>query len=195
MKLATDPTPNERDAAISTQSGRTVRPFDPDPEAVDLADLAHGTANVCRAAGQSRFFYSVALHSLYVSRELGRAGEDERTQLYGLLHDASEAYVADVPGPLKKHLPNYKRAEKHVQDAIWAAFELEPPTDEAWAAVKRADGRLQRYELPVLIPSQEWEGDRPALGYDLRLDATDDVPALFESRATELVEATDAGRP
>jgi hypothetical protein len=137
----------------------------------------------------------VALHSLYVSRELERAGEDERTQLYGLLHDGSEAYVADVPGPLKKHLPNYKRAEERVQGAIWQAFELDPPTDEAWAAVKRADGRLQRYELPVLIPSQKWEGDRPALGYDLRLDATDDVPALFESRATELVELTDAVRP
>jgi hypothetical protein len=195
MDLSTHDDTPESDAAISTQSGRTVRPFDPSPAEVSLPDVAHGTSNVCRAAGQSRFFYSVALHSLYVSRELETAGESPRVQLYGLLHDASEAYVADVPGPLKRHLPNYVRAEERVQAAIWRAFDLpDPPADE-WKRVKWADDRLQRFELPELIPEQDWEGDRPPLDYDLHADARRDVPERFQGRAERLVARTDAGFP
>ncbi|WP_435358332.1 hypothetical protein [Haloarchaeobius sp. DFWS5] len=195
MDLATDRDARERDAAISTQSGGSFRPFDPQPEAVRLADIAHGTANVCRAAGQSRFFYSVALHSVYVSDELGRMGESSTVQLYGLLHDASEAYMADVPGPLKPHLPNYRRAEAGVQAVVWEAFDLPEPTSAQWTAVKTADDRLQRYELPELIPSQDWEGERPDLGYDLRRDDRENVPALFAERAATLIGETAASLP
>ncbi|MCT9096714.1 hypothetical protein [Haloarchaeobius sp. HME9146] len=195
MDLATDRDARKRDAAISTQSGGSFRPFDPAPDQVRLADIAHGTANVCRAAGQSRFFYSVALHSVYVSQELAAMGESPQVQLYGLLHDASEAYMADVPGPLKPHLPNYRRAEQGVQAAVWEAFDLPDPSETAWKAVKHADDRLQRYELPELIPSQDWEGERPDLGYDLRRDARENVPALFTERAAALIGETAASLP
>lgn len=195
MQLSTSDDRSESKAAISTRSGQELRPFDPRSRDVRLSDIAHATANVCRAAGQSRFFYSVALHSLYVSRELEARGEPPRVQLYGLLHDASEAYVADVPGPLKRHLPNYRRAEDRVQSAVWTAFDLPEPDDAAWGAVKWADDRLQRYELPELMPSQDWEGERPALGYDLDPDDRRAVPDRFEARAERLARATDATVP
>lgn len=195
MELSTSDDTAESKAAISTRSGQELRPFDPRPRDVRLPDIAHATANVCRAAGQSRFFYSVALHSLYVARELEARGESPRVRLYGLLHDASEAYVADVPGPLKRHLPNYRRAEDRVQSAIWTAFDLPEPDESARAAVKWADDRLQRYELPALMPSQEWEGERPALGYDLDPDGPPPVPERFETAAERLVAATDATLP
>jgi len=191
MELSTSDDRAEAEAAIGTRSGQELRPFDPRPQDVTLPDIAHATANVCRASGQSDVFYSVGLHSLYVSRDLQRRGESPRTQLYGLLHDASEAYVADVPGPLKRHLPNYRRAEERVQSAIWAAFDLPEPSETAWAAVKRADDRLQRYELPELMPSQDWEGQRPDLDYDLAADERLAVPARFEDRAAQL--AADCG--
>jgi len=195
MELSTSDDRAESKAAIGTRSGRELRPFDPRPQDVTLPDIAHATANVCRASGQAATFYSVGLHSLYVSRDLQRRGEQPRTQLYGLLHDASEAYVADVPGPLKRHLPNYRRAEERVQSAIWTAFDLPEPPAEAWAAVKRADDRLQRYELPTLMPSQDWEGERPDLDFDLAADERQDVPARFEARAERLAAACDASVP
>ncbi len=195
MELSTSDDRPESKAAISTRSGQELRPFDPRPRDVRLSDIAHATANVCRAAGQSRFFYSVGLHSLYVGRELKRRGESPRVQLYGLLHDASEAYVADVPGPIKRHLPNYRRAEGRVQSAIWSAFDLPGPDEDAWAAVKWADDRLQRYELPQLMPSQDWEGERPDLSYDLHADVRTPVPERFETRAECLIDATDATMP
>jgi len=195
MRLSTSDDGAESEAAIGTRSGQEVRPFDPRSQDVTLPDIAHATANVCRASGQSDVFYSVGLHSLYVSRDLERRGESPRTQLYGLLHDASEAYVADVPGPLKRHLPNYRRAEERVQSAIWTAFDLSEPTERAWGAVKRADDRLQRYELPELMPSQDWEGDRPDLPYDLQADGRLDVPTRFEERAEQLAAACDATAP
>jgi len=191
MELSTSDDRAESKAAIGTRSGQELRPFDPRPQDVTLPDIAHATANVCRASGQSDVFYSVGLHSLYVSRDLQRHGESPRTQLYGLLHDASEAYVADVPGPLKRHLPNYRRAEGRVQSAIWTAFDLPEPTETAWRAVKRSDDRLQRYELPELMPSQDWEGERPDLDFDLAADERLDVPARFEDRAEGL--AADCG--
>lgn len=195
MELSTSDDRAESKAAIGTRSGQEVRPFDPRPQDVTLPDIAHATANVCRASGQADGFYSVGLHSLYVSRDLERRSASPRTQLYGLLHDASEAYVADVPGPLKRHLPNYRRAEERVQSAIWAAFGLPDPPEAAWKAVKRADDRLQRYELPELMPSQDWEGERPELDYDLAADERLNVPARFEDRAERLAAACGASVP
>jgi hypothetical protein len=195
MELSTSDDGAESDAAIGTRSGQEVRPFDPRPQDVTLPDIAHATANVCRASGQSDVFYSVGLHSLYVSEDLERRGESPHTQLYGLLHDASEAYVADVPGPLKRHLPNYRRAEERVQSAVWSAFDLPDPPEAAWSAVKSADDRLQRYELPELMPSQDWEGKRPDLPYDLHADGRLDVPARFEQRAEQLAGAAAATVP
>lgn len=194
MELRVDETAAQ-DEAISTHSGRAFRPLDPEPEQIALADLAHGLSNVCRGAGQTAFFYSVALHSIHVTEELKRAGESERVQFYGLLHDAAEAYVTDVPSPLKRHLPGYREIEDDIQAAVWASFDVEPPSDDQYRAVKRADRALGQYELPELFPQQTWEGQRPDLDYDLRADARFDVPARFEAMAHDLADRVDATVP
>ncbi|WP_324755851.1 hypothetical protein [Haloarcula montana] len=190
------PTPRSEPhaAVMNTVSGREFRPFDPQPEDIALADIAHGLSNICRCSGQTREFYSVGLHSLYVSRELAASDESARIQLYGLLHDAPEAYVSDLVSPVKRHLERYREIEGAILEAVWTAFDLPAPTDEVWERVHEADVRLRRYEFDTLLP-EVVDGEPPDRSYDLAADSHRDVAATFESRARDLVAQTDAELP
>jgi 5'-deoxynucleotidase YfbR-like HD superfamily hydrolase len=115
------------EAAMTTVSGVQFTPYDPNPGDVRLEDIAHGLGNLCRASGQAQFFYSVGLHSIYVSQDLAARGESRRRQLMGLLHDAQEAYISDLISPVKAHLEEYKRLEAGVEAAVWEAFDLAMP--------------------------------------------------------------------
>ena len=61
---------------LQTVSGRWVNPFDPDPEQLDAGDIARALANQCRFGGHCRVFYSVAQHSVIVSRLVEERGGD-----------------------------------------------------------------------------------------------------------------------
>ena len=90
---------------LQTVSGRFVNPFDPDPEQIDIDDIARALANVCRFGGHTRHFYSVAQHSVIVSRLVEERGGDIEDTFAALMHDASEAYLGDMPHPIKHRSP------------------------------------------------------------------------------------------
>lgn len=102
-------------------SGRRFYPFDPRPEEIHIEDIAHALSHLCRFGGHCRTFYSVAEHSVRVSKAC--APEDA---LWGLLHDASEAYLCDLPRPIKRNtgLRAYREVEEVVQDVILTRFGL-----------------------------------------------------------------------
>jgi hypothetical protein len=117
---------------IQTYTGRVFYPQHPG-DAIDIEDIAHGLAFAPRFAGHTREFYSVAQHSVMVA---GLVPDAEK--LWALLHDASEAYLADIPRPIK-HLPElegYRQVEHALQTAIFAYFGLTGPVP---ASVKQAD--------------------------------------------------------
>jgi len=87
-----------KDRYLSTFTGKKFFPFAPHPHQIDIRDIAHGLSLLCRFSGQCPYFFSVAEHSIYVADNL---------KLEGLLHDASEAYLADLPRPVKIGLPEY----------------------------------------------------------------------------------------
>src|SRR5580704_6503205 len=89
-----------KDRYLSTYTGKKFFPYDPRPEQICIEDIAHGLSMLCRFVGQCRFFFSVAEHSIAVARLL-----PTNLKLFGLLHDASEAYLADLPRPVKAGLP------------------------------------------------------------------------------------------
>ena len=86
---------------IQTVSGRRVNPLDPSPDDIDVHDIAVALSNQCRFGGHTRRYYSVAQHACIVSDQMLERGADAQDALWGLLHDASEAYLVDLPHPLK----------------------------------------------------------------------------------------------
>lgn len=83
--------------SIETFSGIHVYPFDPRPDMIRLEDIAHSLAYQCRFQGHVKKFYSVAEHCIHVSLKVPR-----RFAPQALMHDAAEAYLTDLPRPLKQ---------------------------------------------------------------------------------------------
>lgn len=106
---------------IQTHSGVAFDLLDPQPDMVRLRDIAHALSHLCRYTGHSRYFYSVAEHSVECARRAPPALVAE-----ALMHDATEAYVGDVASPLKALLPEYRAIESRVRGAIAARFGLSP---------------------------------------------------------------------
>jgi hypothetical protein len=132
---------------IQTGSGRRFNPFAPERDQIEIDDIALALAHQCRFGGHCRVFYSVAQHSCLVADLVREQGGDEIAALWGLLHDASEAYLVDLPHPLKHRSELgrlYAEAEGRLQQAICERFDLplEPPAllkpiDRALLATER----------------------------------------------------------
>ncbi len=122
-------------SSITTLSGKFFDILKPEDYDYDIEEIATALSNLCRYTGHVTRFYSVAEHSVLVSRIV-----PERLAMAGLLHDASEAYLGDVSSPLKQLLPEYKRIEERVQQAIAASFNL--GNDLHHPAIHEADKRM-----------------------------------------------------
>lgn len=171
---------------IETYSGRRVDPFDVSPADVYLPDVAAGLAHTCRFGGHCDPFYSVARHSLHVSHEFPR--DRPRLRLFGLLHDAGEAYLGDVPRPIKDRFDSFERAEARILTAVWDSLNVEAPTADEWERVMAADDRLLAYEAGELLADGSWAERSPDLGYDLGEDSPGKSRSTFRNRAETLVE-------
>lgn len=130
---------------ITIQSGVKFWPLDAKPEEIKIEDIAHALSNVCRFGGHTREFYSVAQHCVLVSR-LGILPLEKR---WGLLHDAAEAYVGDVIRPIKRCVPEFKRAEVELERAIAVKFGLPWPMPEV---IKTHDLTILACEARDLMP-------------------------------------------
>lgn len=144
---------NRRGDFLATFTGRKFWPLDPRAEDVCIEDIAHSLAMQCRYGGHSISYYSVAEHSVHIYRWLVAGNYAQDVRLSGLLHDATEAYVADVPRPLKRHLPGYKEAETAVWRAAAEAFGLSAEMPEA---VHEADNRILGDEIARLMIPMDW---------------------------------------
>ncbi len=128
---------------IRTFTGMEINVFDPDPETIKIEDIAHALSFHCRFGGHLPEFYSVAQHSVLAARVV-----DEKHELQALLHDASEAYLLDIPTPIKKRLGDYKEVEDNLMKAIAKKFGFQYPLNEA---VKEADEYMLNREWNDLM--------------------------------------------
>lgn len=118
-----------------TYSGRHVHPHCPVPGEIEILDVARALSHLCRFIGHTREFYSVAQHSVLVSYLVPH--EDA---LWGLLHDASEAYICDLAAPVK-HMPEmleYRVMEARLMCAICERFGLAPTMPRSVVTADRA---------------------------------------------------------
>lgn len=139
-----------KDVWILTRSGKAFNPLRPDPALICIQDIAHALSHMCRFNGHCSDFYSVAEHSVRMSYIV-----PPDQALVALMHDATEAYIADICRPVKPHLDNYADIESRLWSAIRKRFflPLDLPDD-----IKHADLVMLATERRDLMPPHyaEW---------------------------------------
>lgn len=153
------PGKRSKDGSIVTSVGRRFWPLDPRPEDVCIYDIAHHLSNICRFTGAVRKLYSVAQHSVHVSQLC------QQHPLIALLHDASEAYLADVASPVKQshEMAAYREAEIRLTRCIFTRFnipvQVRAPVNGSSALipydVKLIDETMRIYEGQAFMPKRK----------------------------------------
>lgn len=162
-------------AVIETVSGTFIDLLNPKPEDILPQDIGWALSRIPRYAGHTitEHAYTVAQHSIFTTKlTLALLDEEDphiqesfgrfcgtsfsrsdvvnsNAVLHVLLHDASEAYILDIPTPIKKGIPgikeHYGALECRVMGVIWERFGLGEPNHVAKLVVEWAD----RYALTV----------------------------------------------
>lgn len=142
-------------AEFTTRSGRVLDFSNPLPNAIHLDDILCGLSNICRFSGQCRVFYSVLDHSINVCRSFDGYSRELRSM--ALLHDATEAYMGDIPHPLKAYMRggpgSYSALENRLLATIFERFSLPTDFGRVWERVLREDelwGMRERHALLLL---------------------------------------------
>ena len=138
---------------IQTFTGKKFWPVNPQPEDVDIIDIAHALSLTNRFSGHTAFPYSVAQHCVLMASYATNAGHDKETCLQVLLHDAAEAYLPDVTRPVKPFLTGFRDIEYWVHHAICTKFGLPCPGSAATLnLIKELDIRILVDERKALMP-------------------------------------------
>lgn len=181
-----------------------------DPHVADilLDDIAHALAHTCRYGGHCTRFYSVAEHSIHVMRcvqELiagtGRASPTAMLRA-ALMHDAAEAYIGDIPTPIKRHLDRLadgglKRLEQEIEAVIWRRFDIDPAdvrdsvvkhTDSNFVLAAEIEHLLQPVPGDAWAPAEYWKpnGRAPWQGFTLHAWAPGDAKREFLTACASL---------
>lgn len=155
-------------ATLETVSGRKIKVTDPDPSSIEITDIAWALSRMPRFSGHSIPYipYSVAQHCIQVAKDLAPYGT--KMQMHGLLHDAAEAYINDLPSPVK-HIPEIHAVIKQLEDrlmtAIYNSLNLEYPTEEEEKIVKIADKNQQAVEAYNFMYSRGSDWNLPEVSF------------------------------
>jgi hypothetical protein len=172
---------------ITTATGRKFHFENPQPEDICLADIAYSLAHTPRWGAHANPQISVGQHSVMVADALLRNGAPQIVQLQGLFHDSAEAYLGDIPTPIKARLPEYRAMELIVTGAIFDVFRIPLPMDQQ---VHLQDFEMRRWEYRDLMPG---DGVEPPLGNHPMLKVWSPVQAeeSFLGRYYDLALALD----
>lgn len=158
---------------MQTFTGRQFWPEDPRAGDVNIRDIAHALSMQCRYAGHCLRFYSVAEHCVLLAEAI------PEEKLWALLHDASEAYLVDVPRPVKPSLKGYKGLEDDIMSVIAERFELAgdiPSIVKDYDFRMLVDEKVQNMRDSLIWPSIE--GLKP-VGVTLRFWTPDEAEEAF----------------
>jgi hypothetical protein len=137
--------------SVSLYRGTQFSIMEPDKKDVEIIDIAHALSNICRFNGHSKFFYSVAQHSLAVWEMVHNAELGTLMELHALLHDAQEYLVFDLQTPFKACISGYKEIEARIERTIYEAYDMPLPTEEERAIIKEYDRKALYVEAKNLM--------------------------------------------
>lgn len=151
---------------ITTCGGGRIYPLGPRTRDFKTRDIAHSLSQICRYNGHTSEFWSVAAHSIEVSRILEEMGESLMIQFVGLMHDAGESCLCDIPRPIKPLVVGYQQWEATVDYVLAKKYGYPYPFPEV---VKQVDNLLVLDEIRTFYPpgSDAWkrygmtEADKP----------------------------------
>jgi hypothetical protein len=136
-----------RPGTVRTSTGLYLDPWDPDIEVLRIKDIAHALAQQARFNGHASRFYSVAEHSVLVSKLVS-----DEFAMWGLMHDAPEYILGDVVTPLKAKLPDFQKLENEWMHEIALRY---IPDDRSWGhvpdEVRAMDKVALEYELALFL--------------------------------------------
>lgn len=172
--------PNRKGNWIQTYTGKAFWPLDPQCADIEIVDIAHALSHMCRYNGHTTKFYSVAEHCVHISRSV--PPEDA---LWALLHDAPEAYLSDIPAPLKEFIPGWSALEDAIMRKICDRFNL---PHEKPVSIKDADKRiLMDEQAQVLNPTAlNWGVNYKPLGIQIKAWSSQSARECFLRRFEQL---------
>lgn len=135
---------------VSTYSGGKLHFKNPHPDEILIEDIAHNLSMICRFNGSVKEHYSVGQHSIAVAAAVLKATGDHEQALAGLLHDASESYILDIPRPIKPHLKGYKAMENRLTKVINKKFGVKEVSDVVWDIDNRIVANEARLRFKVI---------------------------------------------
>ncbi len=135
---------------IKTITGRNLDPITDKPD-FSIVDIAWAAAMCVRFNGHVNRFYSIAEHGLLVAAILAKRHPGIRLYTYeGLMHDAIESYLSDVPSPFKVFLPDYVEFDSMLDTKLRRHFHVPAKTKSC----KEADWIALFIEGHALLPNR-----------------------------------------
>ncbi|MCM1159143.1 MAG: phosphohydrolase [Bacteroidales bacterium] len=136
---------------ITTYNGIHFYPLKPEADKLYIEDIAHALSLLCRGNGHVKHFFSVGQHCIHCALEAEARGYGNRICLACLLHDASEAYLSDVPRPFKETLPSYQQLEKGFLEIVYRKYLGSTLTEQEENIVKTIDDDMLYFDLLELL--------------------------------------------
>jgi len=133
---------------IQTYSGKKFSYTDPQPESIAKSDIIAALSRESRYAGHTKWTYTVAQHSVYCSQMI-----DPEFAREAFAHDFAEAYIKDLPHPLKQLIREisgntWRTIENRIMEVVSEAVGVTFPFD---AKVKQVDLRMMSTERKYLL--------------------------------------------
>lgn len=158
---------------IQTYTGKKFDPMNPTFDSINITDIAHALSMTCRFGGHCNRFYSVAEHCIHITERLIKEYPDRYVaHFYAILHDASEAYIGDMPKPIKAVMPEFRNIEERIQEVVIDKyFDWNKPNWDDIELVEQMDVSILHHEARDMMYDTDWVQSLPgsdgwvALGY------------------------------
>ncbi len=177
---------NAKPNNIITFTKVRMNPLEPQTDEISIFDIAHSLSYMCRANGHIKNFFSVAQHCINCSFEAKARGFSEKLQLALLLHDASEAYLADITRPVKHNLTKYLEIEEVLQSLIYITFGIESISADEKEIIDEIDNTMLHHEFLNLADEAIFKEEPKVHGiycFDFKdfKEVEDEYIAIFDS--------------